>query len=212
MTGRIRRFLVAFLAVMLLAGWSDAGWARSKVGGGIVVGGGGTTSNQNTQFSSSGYFSLGGQGVSYAGRFLRTGMDVAAMLSQTGGTIRGGFFGDFVFGHIANADIFAGLGVGYGGGTLFFNAGAMYLRPEFGVQWNLGRTAIDAKLYSLLVLPTGTTYYAMSYGGVSVSLLFGNFPVAGARRAPPPPRRKVPPPPRRYRRRPPPPPPPPRGY
>ncbi len=212
MARSIRRLLWTVPALLLISSWSPVASARSKVGGGIVVGGGGTTSNPNTQIASSSYFSLGGQGVSYAGRFLRSGMDLDAMLSQTGGSIRGGFFGDFVFGRIANADIFAGVGLGYGGGPLFYNGGAMYLRPEFGVQWNLGRTAIDAKLYSIVVLPTGTSYYSMSYGGLSVSLLFGHFPIPQARRAPPPPPppRRVPP--RRPYRRPPPPPPPPRGY
>lgn len=194
------------LALVLLVACAPSAFARGKAGGGFVLSGGGPMSNQNLDYNPGGYFGVGGQGVSYAGLFLRTGLELNALMSQTGASVAGGLFGDFVFGHIANADIFAGLGLGYGGGPTFFNAGSIYLRPEFGIQWNLGRAAIDAKLFSMIALPAGLEYYSVSYGGISVGLLFGQFPINNAGRGPAPAPRRTPPPPRVHRRRLPPPP------
>ena len=139
-----------------MLGQTTSATARPKGGGGFVLNAGGPTYNPNTDYTTQSFFGIGGQGISYAGPFFRTGLELGALLTSTGASIRGGALGDFVFGHIANADIYAGAGLGLGGGPIFFNGASLYVRPEVGIQWNLGRTAIDAKLFSLFAVPMAT--------------------------------------------------------
>lgn len=171
---------------------------HAKGGGGISVAGAGGGSSSNPY----GYVGIGGEGVLYPVPMLRVGAEGYGLLSPVGSGAKAGVFGDLVIARIANADLFLGSALGLGGGNVLGGA-ALYVRPEFGALWNLGRTALEAKLNFMLATPFSEGQEPSRFLGLNVGLLFGDFPIGSVRaheRAPrgrraPPPRRNPPPPP-----------------
>ena len=196
------RFISAGVCAVLLALGSSQ--ALAKRGGGLEL----TPMAAGVEDGATlGILGVGGQGVHYIGPVLRTGVEGLALIGPGQVGAQGGFFGDFVLTHIANADVFLGAGVGLGTGSAFSGL-SLYVRPEFGVQWNLGRSALALTLNfggGIPMAEGGPTRFM----GLNASWLWGDFPIRRVRRpprtTPPPPRRATP---RRPRRTPPPPPPP----
>jgi len=176
--------------------------AMAGGGGGLAIGM--LNGRDSSGFDNRGA-SIGLEGVkTLGGRFLgpeiRFGGELKGIGSPGDGAgVQAGLFGDVVFTRIANADLYAGLGLGFAGGQALLGPLAegpgVYARPELGSQWNLGRMAVNARL-ELMVLPgmTGAESPA-HYAGLSVGLLFGDFPPFARGERPRGPGRPVPPPP-----------------
>lgn len=185
-----RTFL--WIPALLLMTFTGVEEAQAKGGVGLHVGGlnGRDASGFDARALQAGVEGVGYMGGRFRGPELRLSGELNGLSSPyNGGGVQGGVAGDVVFTHLFNADLYAGLGVGFTAGPALLGpnsggAGA-YMRPELGCQWNLGRMAVNARL-ELVVLPGGPEAVSPAhYAGLSVGLLFGDFsPFQKAERRP----------------------------
>lgn len=176
--------------------------AHASGGGGLSIG---MLNGRDASGFDNRAVSLGLEGVkTLGGRILgpelRFGGELKGLASPNDGTgIQAGLFGDVVFTRIANADLYAGLGLGLSAGQAlmgpFSAAPGVYARPEIGAQWNLGRMAVNARLEFTVLPGTMESQSPAHYAGFNVGLLFGDFPPFSRAERPRGPGRQAPPPP-----------------